>query len=347
MKKISISLGFFFLSVLVLILPALINKYPLLHMDCGTYIISGFAEIVPKDRPIFYGLFIRYISLIQTLWMVIVFQSVIGVYLLSVFLRPYNFKYPSIIIFILTLILYFLTGISHYVSQPTPDIFASYALLILLIFFKQKLSIWESVFLGIILIFSIISHLSHMIIITGSAFCFLIVFLILKRKFPGFKMNLLFLTGFIVLSWVIVPMANKNYSKDYSIAKYKSIIWGARLIEMDIIPEFLEENCHDNDYIFCEDIDELRSLKSVAHFVWLPSSPLFDGSCFEKGSEECWKEKAPEMDILIHDILLNQKYRRIILKGAITSTLKQFSQVTLKKVFSFTSELSSELPNKA
>lgn len=61
----------FSLSVILLIMPAIVNGYPLVYSDSGTYIGSGFEGIVPVDRPIAYGLFVRHISVAYSLWFVI------------------------------------------------------------------------------------------------------------------------------------------------------------------------------------------------------------------------------------------------------------------------------------
>ena len=52
-----------FISVFVLIIPALKNGYPILFSDSGTYLSSGHSGYVPVDRPILYGIFVRHISL--------------------------------------------------------------------------------------------------------------------------------------------------------------------------------------------------------------------------------------------------------------------------------------------
>jgi hypothetical protein len=52
-----------FLSAFVLMFFALSDNFPIVTSDSGTYISSGFTLHAPQDRPIFYGLFIRFTSL--------------------------------------------------------------------------------------------------------------------------------------------------------------------------------------------------------------------------------------------------------------------------------------------
>jgi hypothetical protein len=42
---------------------AIWNGYPLVFLDTGTYVASGFERFVPRDRPLAYGFFIRHSSL--------------------------------------------------------------------------------------------------------------------------------------------------------------------------------------------------------------------------------------------------------------------------------------------
>jgi hypothetical protein len=84
----TIQILYVLLGSLVLCFLAFYNKYPLVFPDTGTYVLSGFTGQVPKDRPIIYGLFLRHISLWESLWLVILFQGVL--LSLTIF---YYFKY--------------------------------------------------------------------------------------------------------------------------------------------------------------------------------------------------------------------------------------------------------------
>ena len=63
------------LATIISCLAAFYNQFPLVYPDTGTYINSGFMGEVPQDRPIFYGLFLRHISLHHSLWFVILAQA--------------------------------------------------------------------------------------------------------------------------------------------------------------------------------------------------------------------------------------------------------------------------------
>ena len=54
---------FVFLGALCLMLDAFCNGFPIVYSDTSTYIASGLELETPFDRPITYGLFLRFFSL--------------------------------------------------------------------------------------------------------------------------------------------------------------------------------------------------------------------------------------------------------------------------------------------
>src|ERR1044071_7760167 len=68
------------------------NGYPFVMQDTGSYIDSGFKLAVPTDRPIIYGLFLRFMSLKETFWINIFIQGLIVAYLLSKLFRKFIFS---------------------------------------------------------------------------------------------------------------------------------------------------------------------------------------------------------------------------------------------------------------
>ena len=95
--------GLILLGSIVMLRLAFYNSFPFVYPDTGTYIRSGYELILPIDRPIFYGLFIRLLSFSTTLWNVVIFQSLITAYLIYLTLRIFindklfNFYYLLLI----------------------------------------------------------------------------------------------------------------------------------------------------------------------------------------------------------------------------------------------------------
>src|ERR1700758_5039108 len=126
MKSYFKELGLILVGAFILCIPVFFNGYPILCYDSGTYIKSGFTGIVPIDRPLAYGLFIRHSSMAFSLWFTIYTQCIILSGLLYILLKntiikkeKFNFIYIVILI-----ILTFLTNIGWCVGQIMADIFA-------------------------------------------------------------------------------------------------------------------------------------------------------------------------------------------------------------------------------
>lgn len=162
------------------------NNYPLMHSDTGTAIKSGFLGQVPPDRPILYGLFIRHISMAESLYFVIITQgillSLVVFYYFKYFLSGKNLTIPFLTyIFIIT----FLTGASVNVSQLIPDIFTSITILSFgLLFMIHELKTRDIAILSLVSILGIGVHNSHLLIVFSLLFTFTLLFSIknIRRK---------------------------------------------------------------------------------------------------------------------------------------------------------------------
>src|SRR5581483_829555 len=72
------------ISALFFLTPAILNHYPIVFSDTGEHIASGFEMYFPGDRPITYGIFLRYFSFDgTTLWTVVITQALLFSYLMA------------------------------------------------------------------------------------------------------------------------------------------------------------------------------------------------------------------------------------------------------------------------
>jgi len=77
---------FIFLSGVLFISVGLYNGYPLLCSDSSGYIYHAFSNNLHLSRSIVYGIFIKHISLKESLWLVILGQGILFAYVLSRFI---------------------------------------------------------------------------------------------------------------------------------------------------------------------------------------------------------------------------------------------------------------------
>jgi hypothetical protein len=279
-------------GALILISIGLVNGFPLVTSDTGTYVASGFEYFVPVDRPVIYGWFIRNISLKQSLWFVIYFQGIILSYLLSRVMDAYLTRNNSHIIKIIVFaLLAFLTSVSWFCSQIMPDIFTAYGILAIALLISGKVnSYFEKTINVLILILALLTHNSNLLSFTILIVIFGVFYLI-KGKFRRKEIDLLrfaiiFLS--IVASWFILPEVNRRVGRKYRISYGAHVFIMGRLVETGILDKYLKENCKTgpeakNNCSLCAYKDSLPA--TAINFIWEGNGPFYKTG-YWRGSEK-------------------------------------------------------------
>src|SRR5690606_34892748 len=126
---------------LILMYAGFYNGYPLVTSDTGTYLNSGFNLTVPDDRPITYGLFIRFVSMGFSLWLPIFLQNALVSFVIVEFIRFSGAEIKKHFYIPIFLFLSYLSGISWFSSQIMPDIFSAVSILVLpVLLFSRSVS---------------------------------------------------------------------------------------------------------------------------------------------------------------------------------------------------------------
>lgn len=318
--KIFLNLVLTVIAILALMSPAIINGFPLVYSDSGTYIAAAKTNSIPVDRPIVYSLFLNISSLSISLWITIFIQCLILVYLFYLLLtKVFEVKYSMVWICCLTVVLSFATSAANYSSQLMPDILAAWMpLTISILLFGKNLSTLAKVFLWIAFIISVTSHFS--ILVTSTVLIFIIViYNIFSKTLRSQKNYLLILMVFA--SWITIPSINAVYGEEFSVSRCKNISLMARLVETGVVAEYLKEHCNDKSYSLCTYKDSLPKYGYL--FAWEPTSPLYKGPCWDTGWGNCWIEKDAEYGILIHDIVTSPKYAKKLIRISLRDTYRQ------------------------
>jgi len=321
-KEATLNILFVLFGGIIFISVGLINGFPLVTSDTGTYVASGFEYFVPVDRPVIYGWFIRNVSLKQSLWFVIFFQGIILSYLLSrimdVYLTKRNSPGWKIIVFIL---LSFFTSVSWFCSQIMPDIFTAFSILSLALLLSEKIDSYiEKTVFVLILLLGLLTHNSNLI-----SFSILIVILgvycILKGKFRRKEINAISFTIIlitIISSWFILPEVNRRVGRKYRLSDGAHVFIMGRLLETGILDKYLEENCKTgpdavNNCSLCAYKDSLPS--TAINFIWQENGPFY-----KTGS---WKGTKEEYTKIINYTLTHPSYIAMHLVKAAEATCRQ------------------------
>jgi hypothetical protein len=298
-----------------------VNKFPLVYSDTGTYIGSGFSLNVPGDRPIFYGLFLRHVSLLTSLWLVIWVQGILLALVVFYYFKylsgttRYRFYYLLYIILIT-----FFTAASSNVSQLIADIFTPISILSLGLLLFADMKKRDLVITTILLIFSIAVHSSHLYINALLLSGFTIIFIIrrFREELKAFSLNLkriIFAWIVIVCTYFIVCSVNASLGSGFAYSKNGHIFLMARLADDGILGLYLHDNCDKHHYILCEYKDKLPW-----DFLWdYANSPLY-----KSGNGWSSPQTKEEYNAIFRDLFTSPKYCHLFIVKSIESTVRQF-----------------------
>jgi len=280
-------------SILVLLLPALRNGYPLFYSDSATYIVSGFDNYVPISRPMLYCIIVRHISLSYSLWLVLIFQAGITVGLiwltLNIFLKP---RITSIFVLIISLLLSFFTGCSNYISQIMPDIFSGFMLwaFALMFLIRQKRTQW--VLIALILISTMV-HFSNLLTATVLSAMALFLTILFHKRIENFKIQVIQLSVIFAIPWLLIPSVNYIFDREFYLNKSSNIFFTARLLETGILKDYFESDSEAEKFSLYKAKDRLP--EKAWQFLWNEDSPLYDNNCSQDGGwSTCWKVNSAE-----------------------------------------------------
>ena len=297
------------------------NTFPYVFSDCGTYIGSGFDLKVPLDRPIFYGLFIRHVSLLTSLWLVILVQGLMVSLILFYYFR-YLSGTPRFRIYYIAFILFitFFTSASFHVSQLIPDVFTSVSILCLGLFLLvREMKTRDLIFTTIILIVAVAVHNSHFLISVLLLSLFTLLFLIGKFKKKAADLfisgkRILYTWSVVLFTFLMVCTVHYKLGGGFSLSRAGPVFLMGRIQNMGLLEPYLSENCDKHHYKICE-----YKGKIPGDFLWdYDSSPLYKLGGWESQSLR------DEYTAIEKDILTTPKYAHLFLVKSIESAFTQF-----------------------
>jgi hypothetical protein len=273
-----------------------------------------------------YAYFIRHVSLYETLWLVVIAQSIIMLSLVFAVLKFIaGVSKPSAWTFVTVFLLSISTGLSNYCSQLMPDIFSAAALLgfALLLIANGMNNYWKT-WITFTLLLSLMCHSSNLLMLTGLLSFLLLFFRILKKKLE-LNFRRLLLPGIAVMScWLIIPLMNYTLDAGFTLSRAPNVFIMGRLTESGVLNDFLKKKCAEETLPLCNYIDRLPANSN--DFLWGHSSPLYEGKCFEQFHiEDCWLPKNKEYQASIHEILSTPAYLKRYLAFCFSETAKQLT----------------------
>lgn len=277
--------GLLGLSALLFSFGALYNGYPLITGDSSIYISSGFTLDVPAERPIFYGLFLRFFSLGASLWLVIFTQGFILSWLFRriVILCTKNSNAYFFLTFSFLLTIF--TAATWENSKIMADIFICFYFLAAILFlFDKEQSPWRTTLYLLIIVWAGLSHYSHLLIMSLS----LLGLIGLKYVVPILKelsiKKLLAMFGLSLFAWFTVAFSNYQAGNGFILSKSSHVFVMGKLSENGMLKTYLDDHCEEENFRICQFKDSLPITGWM--FVWQPWSPVYHTGGWEANREE-------------------------------------------------------------
>lgn len=315
MKRSTAFLLLLFTSVLLMVV-ALYNGFPLVESDTGAYIEKGILNIIPADRSPFYGWFVRYTSMWESLWYTSLAQCMLLAFLLLRYITRVYGSRPALQITIVAVVcIVALTCVAWVSAYLMPDIFAAILLLSVLLYLSGDTSKPMQVLYCVIAFAATIIHGSHFPILLIFSVG-MIAWSIINKQYPVMKRSIVLLL-LSVMSWVLICSINAGNGYGFVYSRGGHVFMVTKFAETGILSKYLDENCPSKELKLCNHKDEIPDYSW--EFMWSDDSPLYKAGG--------WDSSKNEFDIIIHDVLTTPRYLKLYAKSAAVGTIRQLVQV--------------------
>ncbi|MBY0276244.1 hypothetical protein K2Z84_12935 [Candidatus Binatia bacterium] len=287
-------------AIVLLAAAAFYNGYPLVFSDSGTYVDSSFGLEVPLDRPAAYGAFLAASHWKTTLWLPVLLQGAVVVFVLDVILAAVRTgARPGLAVLPIVALLAAGSALPWFTGQIMPDVFAGVLVLtlFLLLFCPDDLSAARRRLVGLLCVLSIAVHFSHILlaaalVVTAASWW---AALRLARGGPPRPVRLGYATTCLGLSIVISVLFNLvRTGEPFLFSRVSHVFLTGRLVSNGLIQRLLDERCDGASYALCGLRDRL--VADSDHYIWSPDSPIHALGGFLGSKEESRR--------LIHDVIV-------------------------------------------
>ncbi len=298
----------------VLIVP-LVNGYPLVYADTGTYLASAFEGLVPIDRPFWYGLFIRGLSFGgATLWPVVVVQALLcalAIHRIADLLLPPT--RAAVATVVLCVLLGPFTGLGWFAGQVMPDVLTAVgAVSMAFLILRNERWPWRAFDVALVLL-ACWCHLSNLVIlpVVGG-----VAVLLAPRPRRRAAVHAVALTG---CAWAGLYAANGLLTGAPQVSRASHVFLMGRLVDAGLLQPWLQEHCPTERYGICAYLDSLPATSRA--FLWYPESPL--------QRQGGWEATREEYGRIVRGTLTEPRYLAGHLRASIGSTAEQLTATAL------------------
>ena len=269
---------------LLIMTPALLNGFPLVFSDTGTYLLSAFEGVVPADRPYWYGGFIRLTSFNGAWPMGVVFVQALlcALYLKAVMraLVPGADRWKTLLFF--CAIAGPLTGLGWYAGQLMPDILTPIGAMAMFLLLTGVRSWMERIAHVLIITLCAWCHSSNLLILPIAGAC--VIAAVAGKSWSKWRAPLVRWSIATVFAWGGLYFANGIIDGKPYLSRGSHVFLLGRLIDTGMLEPLLREECPTHHWRICQHVDSLPA--TGRQFLWWPESPLNEMGGWDATREE-------------------------------------------------------------
>ena len=247
---IATRLGSTIAATLILIAPALWNRFPLLEYDTGGYLARWFEGYLVPSRSTTYGLFLA-AGWPLDFWPIVILQAAATVWMIGLLLRTHRFAVHPIALPAITAVLALTTALPWLASALLTDIFAGLAVLALhaLVWHGDRVSRRERYALIVFIAFAGSTHSATFAVLLGLGAAALALSWLNARLVPR--------AGLAAMMVAVVLSAGMLLGANYIVGK--TVAWTpggyglafGRMLQDGIVTRYLDDHCPDAQLKLC------------------------------------------------------------------------------------------------
>jgi hypothetical protein len=243
-------------ATLILLLPALWNRFPLLEYDTGGYLARWFEGYLVPSRSTTYALFLA-AGWPLDFWPNVILQAAATVWIVGLLLRTHRFTVHPIALPAITAVLALTTALPWLASVLLTDVFAGLAVLALhaLVWHGDRVSRRERCALVVFIAFAGSTHSATFAVLLGFGAAALLLSWLNARLVP--RAGLVPTTAALVLSAVMLLGANYIVSKTVAWTPGGYGLAFGRMLQDGIVTRYLDDHCPDAQLKLCPYRNEL------------------------------------------------------------------------------------------
>lgn len=297
-------------STLVLLLPALWNRFPILEYDTGGYLARWFEGTLVPSRSTTYGLFLA-AGWPLDFWPIVIIQAAAAVWTIELTLRTHGIPNRPTVLLAITALLSTTTALPWLASELLTDIFAGLAILgfHILVWRHDQVTQFERWALVIFVAFAASTHSGTYAVLLGLGAMTIALSCVSAKLVPRIQLAQAIAT--LILSAVMLLSANCLVSGTLSWTPGGYGLAFARMLEDGIVTRYLNDHCPDPRLRLCPYRHKLPL--NADDFLW-GSDSVFDHLGRFGGLDE-------EMRAIVLDSL--RDYPAMQVKMALAATAKQ------------------------